>query len=51
LIDAFEVRGDADYAVDPQFAFEKLQAAIDTSREFIEVATGYLGPLATTDEA
>jgi uncharacterized protein (UPF0332 family) len=51
LIDAFEVRSDADYAIDPQFALERLQAAIDTAREFLEAATGYLGPLGTTNEA
>jgi uncharacterized protein (UPF0332 family) len=46
LIDAFEVRSDADYAIDPEFALEKLRAAIETAREFIDAATAYLGPLA-----
>ena len=51
LIDAFEVRSDADYAIDPEFALEKLRAAMDIARQFIEAATAYLGPLATNDDA
>ena len=50
LIDAFEERSDADYAVSPQFVLERLQAAIDTAREFIEAAQKHLGPLASGDQ-
>ena len=51
IIDAFGVRSDADYALDPQFVTEGRLVAIATARRFVDEAEAYLGPLAAPPDA